>query len=251
MKLSIVIPVYKSYDLLERCLDSVYEQINSNDNVDIIVIDDTPSEFRKEISTRKRTNLLVRCNNKNMGVTYSRNKGWFLSDADYVIFLDSDDYLAQSAIANILNQITLTNADLLFFRTVSQESRLVGKVMERRRYEGVDGLVDTYNTGERMLCLKKSIKKPFVSTFRGHEFAGLINYINKVEVDRFISVDTGVMTRVYCSDNSESISKGNELRRRNYNLVAGHFFASKYFFKRSDYIMSTLWFLRAIKGKFF
>lgn len=103
-----VIPVYKSYYLLERCILSILEQ-KENYNLNIIIVDDTPVECRMDI--KKYTDyseISILYNTKNMGVTYSRNKGWFYSTSDYVVFLDSDDYLFKNAISNIFYEINNT-----------------------------------------------------------------------------------------------------------------------------------------------
>ncbi|MCI2962143.1 glycosyltransferase [Shewanella sp. N2AIL] len=249
MKISFVIPVYKSYELLTRCINSIVSQVGNLD-VEIIIVDDTPPVLSQSILewAEKYSYIKIIRNSRNMGVTYSRNKGWFLACGDYVIFLDSDDLLIDGSLEIIFNDIIETNLDCYLFRTVNLNNKLVGMVLERQRFDSYFLLTDTYNTGERLLCIRKTNGKPFIGVFRGHEFAGLLRYISTI--DHFKSIDAGYPARIYCNDNASSISNGCELRRRKQPLIKGHAYTAKKMFEFGHYYSAFLWLLRLIKAKY-
>ena len=91
MKLSIIIPVYNQEELIIKCLDS----IPYKDDLEIIVIDDASTDDTYNVLERylgKRHITILR-NETNKGPGYSRNKGIDKAIGEYIMFLDSDDYL--------------------------------------------------------------------------------------------------------------------------------------------------------------
>ncbi|MEZ9886516.1 glycosyltransferase family 2 protein [Vibrio splendidus] len=244
MTLSIVIPVYKNYILLYRCLDSLYNQ--TNHHFDIIIVDDTPSEFREKINISyycENMGITILSNTRNMGVTYTRNKGFFYSNSKYILFLDSDDELKVNAVDIILSDIGKTKCDIYLYRCCDAVGNVVGTKMQRNEYKGVDGFLKTYKTGERLLLFKKSQYKPFLAYLRGHELAGIMRMISK---SKAISVlDTSIVIRVYNNDNSNSISVGKELFKRMHVLIQGHILTSKILFFKGRFFYSLLFLLKA------
>lgn len=104
IKLSIVIPVFNMEKYLEQCLDSVVAQTITNK--EIICINDG--------STDKSLNILKKyadkfkyikiIDQKNSGVSKSRNLGIDLSKGEYVSFIDPDDWYPTSDILDYLYQ---------------------------------------------------------------------------------------------------------------------------------------------------
>tara|TARA_B100000965_G_scaffold386313_1_gene388458 strand:- start:193 stop:948 length:756 start_codon:yes stop_codon:yes gene_type:complete len=92
-KVSIIIPYYKNIKYIFRCIQSIYDQNYKNFEV-ILVYDDIDKKDLKLIQNKfinyKNLNLIV--NNKNIGVSMSRNKGIKKAKGYYIAFLDSDDF---------------------------------------------------------------------------------------------------------------------------------------------------------------
>lgn len=109
----------------------------------------------------------------------------------------------------------------------------------------MQSIVDTYNSGERLLCLKRTKIKPFISYTRGHEFSGLLRYISNF--NDFQSIDVGYPARVYCDDNTHSISSGKELYKRKNKLIIGHKITTVEFLKQRKIKDAVMWYLRYLK----
>lgn len=96
MKISIIIPVYNAESFLGRCLDSLLAQ--SFQDFEIICIDDCGNDRSREILETYRTNypdkIAIITNETNCGAGQSRNNGMAHAQGDYLVFVDSDDYLA-------------------------------------------------------------------------------------------------------------------------------------------------------------
>lgn len=93
IKVSIVVPIYNVEKYLEKCLESILMQ--SLKEVEIICINDGSTDNSKKIleSYKDKFLYLKVINQKNKGLSYSRNRGVKLSKGKYVYFLDSDDFL--------------------------------------------------------------------------------------------------------------------------------------------------------------
>ena len=93
LKISIIIPVYNTSKYLRKCLDSVINQ--SYKNYEVIVVNDGSSDNSLEIIKEymKNNSKITLIDQKNMGLSASRNNALKKVSSDYFLFLDSDDYL--------------------------------------------------------------------------------------------------------------------------------------------------------------
>lgn len=94
MKISIVIPVYNTAKYLPQCLDSVINQTHTN--LEIIVVNDGSTDDSLQILKlyKERDPRIIVLNQKNQGQSVARNVGMQMVSSEYVLFIDSDDYIA-------------------------------------------------------------------------------------------------------------------------------------------------------------
>ncbi len=93
-KISVIVPFYKVEKYLERCLESILSQTFKD--FELILIDDCGGDSSLEIAqkySRNDSRIRLIQNEKNSGQGYSRNKGIELSKGEYIIFIDSDDWV--------------------------------------------------------------------------------------------------------------------------------------------------------------
>lgn len=91
--ISIIIPVYNVEKYLRRCLDSVLNQTFSDWEA-ICVNDGSPdksAEILEEYAARDSRFKIV--TKKNGGLSDARNAGMNVADGDFILFLDSDDFI--------------------------------------------------------------------------------------------------------------------------------------------------------------
>jgi glycosyltransferase involved in cell wall biosynthesis len=88
---SIVIPVYNAEKWLLKCLQSCSEQ--SYNNIEIVAVDDHSEDNSFEILQGYKDERLVTTQNKGKGAQKARNLGAAHAKGDYIVFLDSDDFL--------------------------------------------------------------------------------------------------------------------------------------------------------------
>ncbi len=115
--LSLIIPIYNTpQELLLQCLKSVKENIVETDDIEVLLINDgstVPYVEKIAKSLSATDNRITYIYKSNSGLSATRNVGMELACGEYVMFLDSDDYLEKDALSYLLKKIRETNADLL------------------------------------------------------------------------------------------------------------------------------------------
>ncbi|MCD8369054.1 MAG: glycosyltransferase [Clostridiales bacterium] len=101
---SIIIPIYNAQKTLRRCLDSCRRQ--TYQNIEVIAVNDGSIDKSMQIckSFQKSCSIKVLDSNVNVGVSMARNRGVAASDGSYILFLDSDDYLEDTAVETLIDQ---------------------------------------------------------------------------------------------------------------------------------------------------
>lgn len=107
MKLSFIIPVYKSQDWICRCLESILcSALNYIDYEVICIIDGSPdnSEILIREYQEKFHNIVI-YSQENRGVSAARNKGIELSEGEFITFIDSDDTIYPGSLFRLLDSL--------------------------------------------------------------------------------------------------------------------------------------------------
>ena len=91
---SVIVPVYNAEHTIERCVDSI--AASGGDAVQIILIEDCSKDRSWEVCqqlAKKYTNVVCLHNEQNRGVSYTRNRGLDAATGEYLLFVDSDDWV--------------------------------------------------------------------------------------------------------------------------------------------------------------
>lgn len=117
MKYSIITPVYNREDCIDRCINSVIKQLDSNVQLEHIIVDDgsndkTPLIVQEYADKNPHINYIKL--DKNKGTNAARNAAIKVASGDFCILLDSDDYFVDNAI-NIINNVVENNSEYKYF----------------------------------------------------------------------------------------------------------------------------------------
>lgn len=91
---SVIVPVYNAAHTIERCVDSI--AASGGDDVQIILIEDCSKDRSWEVCcqlARKYPTVMALHNAQNRGVSYTRNRGLEAAQGEYLLFVDSDDWV--------------------------------------------------------------------------------------------------------------------------------------------------------------
>ena len=111
-KVSVIIPVYKVEKYLNRCVESVVNQTYSN--LEIILVDDGSPDNCPQMCDEwavKDERIKV-IHKENAGVGIARNSGMKMATGDYLMFVDSDDYLSLNAVMVLLTRMKSDQSDM-------------------------------------------------------------------------------------------------------------------------------------------
>jgi len=131
--ISIIIPVYNVEMYLEKNLDSVLNQTYKN--IEVICIDDGSTDSSPDILKRynnKYSNLNIYLQAKNQGQGTARNIGLKKSSGDFILFVDSDDYIELDTVTYLVEKMLETNVDFVRFNGESFSSG--GEVIKEDSY---------------------------------------------------------------------------------------------------------------------
>jgi len=202
IKISVIIPVYNTSVFLSRCLDSILEQ--DYDNFEVICINDGSTDSSESIleSYAQRYHNLIIVNQSNMGVSVARNSGLNCANGEYVVFVDSDDYVANNYLTTLAKLAIENDYDLVCsgIHDFNSDGIINTIKLNNREYSlsSVNSLIEfletRLNTSPVSKLYKKSIIENFNIQFNPKLSLGedrdfnlhFFNYCNKLRISDYI-----------------------------------------------------------------
>ena len=129
LKISVIIPTFNNSRFLARCLRSILSQSYDLNNYEVIVLNDGSSDNTEHILKIFKEDIKVIKNLKNIGLPRSLNKGIKKAKYEYIVRLDSDDYVNRLFLEQLALFYSLNN-----YHAVASDYLLVtdnGKLLER------------------------------------------------------------------------------------------------------------------------
>lgn len=114
---SIIIPMYNSERFLNQCFQSIDQQLYTN--YEVICVDDNSNDSTAEIVIKKcseNNHYQYIKKEKHTNAGDARNIGLSYATGEYVLFLDSDDYLHKNILSILHEEIERTAADITVFQ---------------------------------------------------------------------------------------------------------------------------------------
>ena len=114
-KISVIIPCYNVASTINKCLDSVISQTYGIDNLEIICVNDASTDGTFDILCEYESNysnsFLIINNEQNTKQGYARNLAIQYSTGEYILFIDSDDYVDNTLIEKLYSQMSKSDYD--------------------------------------------------------------------------------------------------------------------------------------------
>ena len=110
-KISIIVPIYNTGKYLKKCIDSLINQ--TYDNLEIILINDGSKDNSSETIKSYNDKRIKYFNKKNEGIGKTRNFGIEKATGDYLMFIDSDDYISDKCCEEFINNANKKKSDLI------------------------------------------------------------------------------------------------------------------------------------------
>ncbi|MEG2021738.1 MAG: glycosyltransferase [Oscillospiraceae bacterium] len=159
-QISVIIPVYKVEDYLERCVKSVLNQ--TFDDIEVILVDDGSPDRCGEIcdAFAEKDNRVRTIHKKNGGLSSARNAGLDIAKGEYFAFIDSDDWVDIDMLELMLRVAQEKNADIVecsfrnvFSDRITEETTCTAQIIEASPLEALEGMLD-WKTFKALACNK-------------------------------------------------------------------------------------------------
>ena len=112
-RVSVIVPVYKVEQYLDKCIKSVLEQ--TYQDIELILVDDgSPDNCGNICDDYARRDSRVRVIHKeNGGLSSARNAGLEIASGAYIMFVDSDDYIALDMVEKLYQRMQQDDSDMV------------------------------------------------------------------------------------------------------------------------------------------
>lgn len=117
--LSIIVPVYNIENYITRCIESLLNQGFSQNEYEIILINDGSTDNSEQICLHYATlyNNIIFKSQINQGVSAARNSGLEMARGKYICFVDGDDYLISNGLSTVFyNYTSKDNPDITIYQ---------------------------------------------------------------------------------------------------------------------------------------
>ena len=184
---SVIVPVYNVEEYVDKCMISICEQTYVN--IEILLIDDgsTDTSGIKCDEWAKKDNRIKVVHKVNGGLSDARNYGLDLALGEWILFVDSDDYIDKSLIEKCLKFAWENKANLIIFEyyEVDEYDRFISHEMSNKECV-LDSLsilnaFIKFGTGSSMVCNK---------LYKKEIWEGLRFIKGKLHEDEFIIIET-------------------------------------------------------------
>ncbi len=148
-KVSVIVPIYNGEKYLRQCLNSLGDQTYGN--IEIICVNDGSTDDTLNILSEyaQNDNRFIVVNQKNTGAGGARNAGLKIATGEFIIFIDSDDYVEKKMLEESLCVLEETGADLLLFG--------VNTIDDKNEINKAEWLLDVKGLGGKNLVYTKDI----------------------------------------------------------------------------------------------
>lgn len=141
--LSVIIPTYNRFRLLQRTLNSIAKQTIHPDIFEVIVVDDGSEDATQKIINDEYCFSLKYLRQENQGATVARNNGALISKADILVFLDDDIEIHGNTLSVLYQEHKRLTKAIVVGTLIPNTSGFGSKIRDKPIFSGnpIDGVV--------------------------------------------------------------------------------------------------------------
>lgn len=182
--ISVIVPVYNAGQTIVRCVESI--QNNTYKNLEIILVEDGSADDSGEICNKlavRFDNVTALKNDRNRGVSYSRNRGLEAASGRYIMFADSDDWLERDYYASFIRVLQVNPKALIVCGFINHDEKYQGRKDERTW----SGTGESF-TVSRLVSLQALYDKGLILQLWNKVFSAEVIRENGIRFDESISI---------------------------------------------------------------
>lgn len=168
-KVSIIVPIYNCEKYLNKCLESLYKQTYSN--IEIILVNDGSTDDSEKICMNyaKKYNNFKYYFKSNSGAADTRNYGLKVATGDYILFVDSDDYIDKNYVEIIYAKLIKNKVDIVVtgLTEVSEDGSVIKRVLYSEYDKNIflKEFLNDFINNAYFTCVKTLFKKEILTQY--------------------------------------------------------------------------------------
>ncbi len=212
LKISIIAPVYNTENYLTKCLDSVINQTYTD--LEIILVNDGSTDSSPQIidDYTSKDKRIVAIHKKNGGIGSAYKAAFEAMTGDYVLFVDSDDWLELDAVEILVNLAVEHEADMVTFDIRALNPQ--GEEISRPNLKSID-LINVTNEAILKTHFEVLHHPTLVRLYKRELFKNVVVFEQNIGIDEMLTPQllagcnravytTKVLYNVFMRENSVS-----------------------------------------------
>lgn len=188
-KVSVIVPVYKVEQYLDKCVESIVNQTYKN--LEIILVDDGSPDNCPSLcdAWSKKDCRIIVIHKENGGLASARNAGLDIATGNYISFIDSDDYIDKDLYLDNLKIFKESDVDIVGFG--------INQIYEGKKntIAMIDGLMSSEDAIKHLLLWDGTVRSFAWNKIYKKEIIGNIRFIDALKFGE----DTPFVFSVLCS----------------------------------------------------
>lgn len=145
IELSIVVPFYGVEQFIGECLESIYHQDLDEERYEVICVNDCTPDNSEQIVSRfmkDHNNLKLFRHDTNKKLGAARNTGLKAANGEYVWFVDSDDYIQNNCLSEIIGICKKDSLDIFHWSIKDNQDNWMNRFEDSAVITGINDLLD-------------------------------------------------------------------------------------------------------------
>lgn len=162
-KVSILVPVYNVEKYIERCAISLFEQ--TFDDIEYVFVNDCSQDSSLDILQKvitkyplRKDNIKLVSHTENRGLASARNTAIDNAIGDYILHIDSDDYIETNTVEVMYNKAIEENADIVVCNYILEWENTTKLIEQVWKPNNIDFLKDILS-GQAVPCVWNKLFK--------------------------------------------------------------------------------------------
>ena len=166
MVLSIIICTFNRVDFLKKCIDSILKQISTNDDIEIVLVDNNSNDETKKYINNLNSHHINYYLETKQGLSHARNTGIEKSNGDFLAFVDDDATIDDKWLKSLINHLKKHNINHIYGGPIFPNFEVkcpkwIDEGYFIRKFKNSDGFLDKLTAQDGFsggnMCIPKNI----------------------------------------------------------------------------------------------
>lgn len=121
--ITVVVPIYNAEKFISKCVDSILK--NTFSDFELLLIDDGSKDKSYSLIQSFTDSRITVSHHDNQGVSFTRNKGIYMASGEFIVFVDSDDYIDNDYLEKLYSKSTTSDIIVSGIKHVDTNGKII------------------------------------------------------------------------------------------------------------------------------